>query len=189
MLWIRIPNHYRLWICPCPWTHSLGLNAFMWRECFNLFICQLFLTNSIYPMPIMYTKMQVVNITVCVAWDSLTLPFRIEQASIADESWLQWLSASDNLVKRGECQRERPDSCENQPRIFPGKQALLHHGMRPWQSTRKKHGVWNYVSVSLGKQASTHSLHSSWLGLKCVLNSWGQMGTISFYELNPFVIF
>lgn len=38
-----------------------------------------------------------------------------------------------------------------------------------------------------GKQANAHSFKSSPLDLKCVLTSWGQMGTISLYELQPFV--
>lgn len=62
-----------------------------------------------------------------------------------------------------------------------------NHGIKHWQSAGQKHGVWNDVSVSYGKQASTHSLKRSRLGFKCVLTSWEQIGTISLYELTAFV--
>ncbi len=77
------------------------------------------------------------------------------------------------------------DSCGNYAGIFL---YWLHsnHGMMHWQSAGQKHGVWNDVSVSYGKQASTHSLKCSRLGFRCVLTSWEQIGTIS-HELTAFV--
>lgn len=81
------------------------------------------------------------------------------------------------------CQRKRPD----QPWTFCRKPALQQSWHEALAKCSQRHAVRNYVSVSRGKQASTHSLKSSRLDLKCVLTSWGQIETISLYELKPFV--
>lgn len=81
------------------------------------------------------------------------------------------------------CQRERPD----QPRTFCRKPALQQSWHEVPAKCGQSHTVTNYVSVSQAKQASTHSLKSSRLDVKCVLTSCGQMGTISLYESKPFV--
>lgn len=75
----------------------------------------------------------------------------------------------------------------DQPRTFCRKLALLPPRRNAPAKCSQRHAVRNYVCVSEGKQASTHSLKSSRLDLKCVLTSWGQTGTISLYELKPFV--
>lgn len=93
---------------------------------------------------------------------------------------LQWLSRSLNpVVKVVQCARDR------------GREYIFwlcgNHGMKLRQNGAR-YMQSEIMSLSpRGKQANTHSLKSSRLDLKCVLTSWGQMGTISLYELQPFV--
>lgn len=60
------------------------------------------------------------------------------------------------------------------PKHFGRNWLCSNHGRKAPEKWSPRRAVWNYVSVSQSKQASTHSLKGSWLDHKCVLTSGGK---------------
>lgn len=178
-------SSYWLWIAPALEPPLTALNRFICKESFMSFYHNerdiQFRSGSTARH--LFSVLQIVRVS-SHRGILKHCPFKNEEVSKAYKA-----AVIISILYRGggcdaACQGKRPD----QPRTFCRENWLCsNHGMKLGRKCGQRHAVRNYVSVSQGKQASTHSLKSSRLGLKCVLTSWGQMGSISLYELEPFV--
>lgn len=178
-------SSYWLWIRPCPWTppnHCAGLYA-------KRALCPFITTRETFSIgQALHCSIYFRALQTCARLRSeASLSTALLKNGDASKAYKAAVIIAI-LYPGGECkpaarQRKRPD----RPRTFCRKLARRQSWHEAPAKRGQRHAVRNYVSVYQSKQASTHSLKSSWLDLKCVLTSWGQMGTISLYELKPFV--
>lgn len=180
MCWIKIFSSYWLWIRLCPWTPPQHLSTYAkraWCPWWRQQNVQFSSVPTRHPLSVLEDGGHVLS-----AGRPPALAFQTGRRGRQKQ---QKLSPSFTLVVNTIQTAKREGSAR--PRAFWRKLAPQQSRHNAAAACSQRHTVRHDVCVSQGKPASTHSLRSPRLSLKYVLTSWGWMGTISLYELKPFV--